>query len=362
MITTQQRIPGITTECPPAITAVGDKYILAWTNNDATMSWTTLSVNSSQDGYDRGDIKATGFSTTAGYGPALTNLGGAVWMAWLENPEQAPFIPPSVQRRQPPVIMVSSLSGSTWSRAQPLWNPGLTGSDLYQDSYQGPTAVSSPALAATESELFAVWIENAVNGSDALALFYEGTLASPPAQPTIFFAKWRSGSGWTQRQAVPNALSASAPALAAFNGVVSMAFKGHEDAQIWFAQYTNDKGWTARAKLPGFDTATGPGLAVGDTGNVHMVWVKHSSNNLVAATLGEDGKWSSEAPGTGWSTPLPLPVIETGLPPALGSQSSASDTVTLAITGASNKDIVVMPMTAFAVVANPKAVQRCVPV
>jgi hypothetical protein len=159
-------------------------------------------------------IVDTGFSTQAGSGPALTNFNSTPWMAFLENPAQAPWIPsfPENQRRQPPVIMVSSLNGSTWSTPQPLWDPGLSGLDLFVNGYQGPAAITAPALAASASEIMAVWVENAVDGSDALAVFAEGTLASPPASPTIFFAKYANGA-WTQRKPVKGALTRATPAL-----------------------------------------------------------------------------------------------------------------------------------------------------
>lgn len=63
MITTQQMIPGINTNSQPAVAANGDKYVLAWTNTNGSISWTTLSVNQDQDGYVTNKITATGFST-----------------------------------------------------------------------------------------------------------------------------------------------------------------------------------------------------------------------------------------------------------------------------------------------------------
>ena len=85
-ITTQKYIPGVTTESPPAATSLGDEYYLAWTNADATISWTTLSVNGAGNDYNNGTIYTsksplmTGFhvSRTASY--ALTiGLSSSVW-------------------------------------------------------------------------------------------------------------------------------------------------------------------------------------------------------------------------------------------------------------------------------------------
>ncbi len=340
MINAQQKIPGISTDSQPAATTVGDKYFVAWTKSDGTIWWTTLSVNRSNDGYVTNELRNTGFSSTDGYGPALTNLAETVWMAWLENQVQAPFEPgfPENQRREPPVIMVSSFDGSTWSSAEPVWNPGLTGSDLWQPGFQGPAAISSPAIAATDSELFLTWCEYATKGSDALALFSEGTSASPPPQTQIFFSKWRSGKGWTPRQAVAGALTGGAPALLAHNGVVSLAWRGATENGIWFAQYTDDHGWGAPAKLSDFETSVGPALGAGDSGITHLVWKGASDSRLFAASSGADARWSSQRI---------IPVVATSAQPALASQLSASTDILLAWKGASSSDILVGPLDAL---------------
>ena len=171
MINSQQKVEGAKTISSPAVAANGDQYVLAWINVDATIWWTTLSLNQHKDGYDTSKLASTGFSTQPIGGPAMTNLGGTIWMAWLQDPSQAPFIPPHNTQRQPPVILVSQLNGSTWSQPQPVWDPGLVGTEVWQPSFPGPAAISAPALVATDSELVLVWCEYAVDGSDAAIRF-----------------------------------------------------------------------------------------------------------------------------------------------------------------------------------------------
>ena len=352
---TQQKLPGVITSNPPAATSIGDQYLVAWTNNDtnSSIAWQMFDFTPSFEVAQQSDIFDTGFQTQPGAGPALTNFNGVVWMAFLENPAQAPGIPPYDQRQQPPVIMVSSFSASSsgWSSPQPLWNPGLVDNDDYLPGYQGPAAITAPALAANGSEMMAVWVEMAVDGSDALAEFSEGTLASPPASPTIFFAKYRSG-GWSQRKAVKNALTQVTPALVAAGDGFYMAWQGESDDTIWFASYSDAKGWSDSAQLPAFETSAGPALAVDDAGDVQFVWRGKTGNDLYLATLAAGAEWSPDKPGKGWSPHIELPVIATSAQPALASQLGASD-VLLAYKGATASDVWVVPLSAFALVPPP---------
>jgi hypothetical protein len=356
-ITTEQRISGVKTRSQPAITARGDEYVLAWTNEDGTISWTTLKVNQAGNGYDRGSIMATGFRTTFGNGPALTTFEGTVWLAWLEDQADAPWIEPFKQRRQPPVIMVASLSGTTWSHSTPVWNPGLTGTDLWVQGYQGPAAVSSPAMAATGTEMFLAWCEYATNGSDALAILTGGQSNLPSPQDQIFFSKSSDGTSWSTRVAVKGAITQHSPALVGLgNEDVYMTWQGQEpgDGSIWFAQYTDSGGWGKGAKLPGYATSNGPALGVDDAGNVHMAWKGGVDTKMYGATLAAGTSWSPQTPGKGWSAEAEIPV-ETGWQPAMASQLSGSAALALSFKGGSSTDVYVMPLDAFKAVAAPSA-------
>jgi hypothetical protein len=355
-ITTEQKIPGIRTNNQPAVTTNGDEYVVAWTNLDGTISWTTLKINHAKDGYDRGSIKETGLLTTSGFGPALTTFEGKVWMAYVENQSQAPWIEPFEQRRQPPVIMVSSLSGSSWSPGQPVWDPGLTGSDLWDPRYQGPAATSQPGIAATDSEMFLVWCEYATNGSDALAIVTDGVSSLPPPQSRIFYSKSGDGKSWIPRKAVSGALTQLTPALVGLsNGDVCMAWKGDNDDSIWFAQNKGGS-WGETAKLPGIATSSGTALGVDDAGNVQMVWKGATDNNLYEATLAAGTSWSPQKPSKGWSSETEFPVITTGWQPGLGSPlSGATVPLLLAWKSATSYDAYVLPLSAAQPVAPPAA-------
>jgi hypothetical protein len=356
MITTQQKVTAAKTVSAPAAVATGDRYVLAWLDADGTIWWTTLGLNKNKDGYDTDTkLASTGFSTQNA--PALTNLGGTVWMAWMQDPAQTASVPPpwpdppSDQYRKPPVILVSSLDRSGWSQPQPVWDSAPSGNlqpwQQYQDWQQGVAssgAISAPALATMPSgELVLVWCELAVNGSDAPVVSTpEGPTPAGPFESQIFFSTWSKSKGWSPRSAVPDALTDAPPALAAFNGVVSMAFKGQSDNDIWFCHY-DTKGWSKPAKLPVFQTSAGPALGVGDTGMLHLVWKGASDGNIFAA---------SRAPGKGWSSQTKIPVVATSRSPALASQLSASTDLLLAWAGASTagagaSDLYIAPLDAL---------------
>ena len=355
MITTQQKVTAAKTVSAPTVVATGDHYVLAWLDADGTIWWTTLGLNKNKDGYDTDTkLASTGFSTPGA--PALTNLGGTVWMAWMQDPKQTASVPPpwpdppSDQYRKPPVILVSSLDRSGWSQPQPVWDSAPSGNlqpwQQYQDWQQGVAssgAISAPALATGPSgELVLVWCEMAVNGSDAPVVSTpEGPTPAGPFESQIFFSTWSKSNGWSPRSAVPEAVSDAPPALAAHNGVVSMAFKGQSDNDIWFCEYKT-KSWSKPAKLPVFQTSAGPALGVGDTGMLHLVWKGASDNNIFAA---------SRAPGKDWSSQTKIPVAATSRSPALASQLSASTELLLAWAGASEtagaSDLYVAPLDAL---------------
>jgi hypothetical protein len=129
--------------------------------------------------------------------------------------------------------------------------------------------MSGPALASNGDEMMAVWIEYAVDGNDSFALFSDGQLVSPAAQPQIFFAT-NSGKAWSQRAAVPTALSQCTPALLGdlFNGSFCLAFKGATSDDIYFATYTSAKGWSHPETLPVGKTSQGPALITDLSGNL----------------------------------------------------------------------------------------------
>jgi hypothetical protein len=345
-ITSQQIIRGVTTGAPPAATSLGDQYYLAWTNENATISWTTISVNSAGDGYDVGTIynpnNPSDLMTQMGCGPALTTFNGQVWMAFLQNPAQAPPIS-GTDANQPPVIMVTSLSETTWSTPQPLWNPGLTAAESGSLMALEVGAISAPAIASTgpsanapEADLLIVWVER------SLKLPPVGP--APLTQAQIFFTTPQSNTAWNRRQPVKGAFTISAPALVGANGVFYMAWQA-SDNTVWFATYTTQNGWSDAAQLPNFETSAGPALAVDDSGNVQLVWKGNSDNYIFVATLSipSGSSWLPYIPGGNWSLQFQMPVVRTALQPALASQLSTPD-VLLAFSGATSSALRVVPL------------------
>jgi len=354
MITTQQRVTGAKTIGSPAVVAQRDKYVLAWIGVDATVWWTTLGLNQHKDGYDTTELASTGFSTQPFGAPALANLGSTVWMAWLQDPAQAALIPPYNTQRKPPVILVSRLEGTTWSSPQPVWDPGPLGSGDWQQGLPSSGAISAPAFAATGSELLLVWCEYAMSGSDAPVIpTPEGLPITGPIESQIYFSKWSQSTGWTKRSAVPGALTQATPALVAFNGVVSMAWKGQFDSHVYFAQYTDHHGWIATAKLQNIESSAGPALGAGKTGNIHLAWKDAFDDDIWTGFLAAGTAWTPHHPNHGWSSHTKIPVIATSMSPALASQSSDDTDLLLAWAGASAgkdgaSDVFVGPLDALA--------------
>jgi hypothetical protein len=356
---TQQLVSSVATGAPPGLVFDGENYLLAWTSNDqnGTISWLEFSFDANNQVQITKKAAPAGFRTQGGTGLALTNFQGTPWMAYLENQADAPAIPgsrPFPPAQQPPVIMVSSLTEGAWSKPQALWNPGLINNDYFVPSYQGPAAIMAPAIAATKTEIMAVWVEYAVNGSDALALWSDGQPVSPTAQPQIFFATWTPKGGWTKRAAIADALTAYPPALVAANGAFYLAFKGLSDGTIWFAEHTSGSGWSKRAILPIGLTSDGLALGVDRAANLQIVFKGQSTSSLYWATLAKGTAWSASDPGKGWSLALQLPVVATKGQPTLASQLQATDLV-LAYGGASHPDLFVVPLSAFLPISPPSS-------
>jgi len=162
-------------------------------------------------------------------------------------------------------------------------------------------------------------------------------------------SKLTSGGNWTPRSAVGNAMSYATPALAAYNGTIYMALKGHSDSNIWFMSYADGAGWTKQAQLPNFQTSAGPALATTTTGEVQMVWVGASDDDLYIASL--NGGWNPDNPGHGWSEQIQIPVMRSSNQPALASQVLSTDQIPIAITGETSGSIYVAPTSSFALVS-----------
>ncbi len=350
MVSLQKRVPHANTVCVPAICAPNT---LAWTDHkDGKIQLCTYSYSSTTAEPIFGIVRDPGFEPAPNTSPAVAFFNLVCYVAWMQNPADAGFIPPSVERHQPPVIVSGCFNGIEWVNVEPLWDPALSGADVWVEGYQGPAATSAPALTATETGLLCAWIELATDGSDALALWYEGQSVSPPPQQQIFYAIHK-GATWSPRKPVPHARSSNTPALTFHNKTVYMAFVGESTDHVYYTEYTDHSGWAKPAAIPGVHSSTGPALTADGDGKLHMAWVDSTTGNMMRRDRNAGVLWDPANPENGWHDPITMPVIKTGMSPALAAPQNSGSSAVLAYKGKTQPDIYVVPLNSFDVIPRP---------
>jgi len=169
-----------------------------------------------------------------------------------------------------PVIMAASLSGSTWSAAEALWNPGLTlgttSCRAIRDRRRSPRGNRGQ------------WLRAAGCGSSTRSMgrtrWQYGMRASRPLRRRSNRSSSPLDRGCRLEQACPDHRCTLdwAPALALITEWCRWRSRRERQRYLVCAVHRR-QGLGDHAKLPGFATATGLALAMGDTGNLHMVWV-----------------------------------------------------------------------------------------
>jgi hypothetical protein len=331
MIIDPQKVPGAKTASSPAATTLGGDYVLAWRQADDNICWTKFPATNTKGttSYVWGENQNIPDCFSSGP-PVLANFIGMVWMAWKGE---------GADTR----IFVARLNGSTWIPGGPISGSG--------------TKVS-PALTATSSTLVLAW--------------------KGEHDDRIFWSQSSDGSVWSVPTPVPavggtgpsvqppaDALTSDSPALASFEGIAYLAWKGADDDNIWwnslnpaeqadsqFTLYSND-GWASSSVVSdGFQTGNPPTLAVGDSGIVHLAWRGVSEKAVRVAQFGDIGSSIVE----GWSAKMQLPDdVATELQPALATQLSAETNMLLAWKDANSTDLWVIPTEAFNAVQAPAA-------
>jgi hypothetical protein len=330
MVKKNIKIPGISTKFPVGIAQFEISYdhMIVWTNKDDNhIHWMVATLDENGNlGSQPGDQKTT--FVDGGNGPALTSWHGNMYLAFRQPSPQTPSNAEPVFH-QPPVIMVSRfvLSTLSWSDPIPLWNPGLHPGDVYRPAYQGPSAISSPAIASAFATMTAAWVELATNGDDQLAHFLGGVDLSPAPQYQIYYSFFGMPT-WSSRKPVVGAFTKKTPALAAgFYNNAFLAWKGVDDNNIYFAMSADAATFSKVAKLPDFETSDAPALAYDGGGRVHLFWKDKSGTAIYTATLEGDDEifWSPDHPGAGWSPKRKIQDIETSGQLAISSQTYVTD-------------------------------------
>ena len=105
------------------------------------------------------------------------------------------------------------------------------------------------------------------------------------------------------------------PALAVFNGTLTMAWKGVElDDRIFWSTF-NGKSWAPQKEVPGVGTSSGTALAVFQD-KLYMAW-KGLIDRSGAAFVDDQRIWWSAYNGTSWSAQQVIPGVATSTGPRL---------------------------------------------
>ena len=116
-----------------------------------------------------------------------------------------------------------------------------------QKSIPGVATSVRPSLAVCNGILTMAW-----KGVDSDNGIYHTT-----GIPTAEGISWLVGG-----QMVPGVGTSVGPALAACNGILTMAWKGIDgDNGIWYTTFTQNAGWKPQNPVPGVGTSVGPALA-----------------------------------------------------------------------------------------------------
>ena len=228
----------------------------------------------------------SGFTTDAGYAPALATYGNTVYMAWA-NPDDSS-------------IYYSHLNGSTWS---PIAQVGGT---FRGEKWIAGTR-SAPALAAFNNQLYLAWT---------------GKLSG-----VIYYSSF-NGSTWAHQSPVipagsPDEVTNFAPALAAWGSDLYLAWAG-ADNTIWYSSLSLSAGaWTAATQLSGVpsnsvpDASNGPALAADGSG-LYIAWNSDPTQSIWFSSL--------VGPAEKFNPPVPVapdPGPETNYSPALTEYDNA---------------------------------------
>ncbi|MBK8447693.1 MAG: alkaline phosphatase family protein [Micropruina sp.] len=113
---------------------------------------------------------------------------------------------------------------------------------------------------------------------------------------------------WTSNTTIPDQLSRSAPALAAFGEQLHLVHAGDSSNQIWWSHTADGENWTANVPLPD-QLSKGPSALAVFGDRLHIVHQGDSSNQL----------WHSSFDGTRWTTNARIAGESAQSPPALAT-------------------------------------------
>ncbi|MBB5916468.1 hypothetical protein BJY24_005380 [Nocardia transvalensis] len=231
-------VPYVGTSDQPALSAAVDgagseTLYLAWkgAGRDQNIYWST-----SSDGSKWEEQQILGGAETA-RAPSLTVFRGVLHAFWRGREQMLT----SDQN-----LYASARGDNGWSA--PIGLPGMASLD-------------GPAVAVL---------------GDTLYIAHRGTRA--PLDDDKWIRLWSSANGvsWTSRANPPDAYSDVAPALAAHDGQLHLAWKSASGPEIWYSSFDGDQSWLPPARVAAFETQCSPALCAfrpaRGTQDLHLSW------------------------------------------------------------------------------------------
>ncbi|MFI9508099.1 hypothetical protein [Nocardia sp. NPDC052566] len=226
-------LPYVGTSQQPAMAALDDTLYLAWrgADRDQNIYWST-----SIDGRKWEAQQILGGAETAG-APCLAAYHGVLHAFWRGGE----YLLTTDQN-----LYTCVRGASGWSA--PTYLPGMASAD-------------SPGVTVL---------------GDTIYLAHRGAQATLDDDKWIRL--WSSGNGisWTSRANPPDAYSDLAPALAAHDGGLHLAWKSASGPEIWYSSFDGDQTWQPPVRIDAFETGCAPALcafrpAIG-TNELHLAW------------------------------------------------------------------------------------------
>ncbi len=112
----------------------------------------------------------------------------------------------------------------------------------------------------------------------------------------LWWSQTRDGKIWSPQQRVFGAASTEKPALAAWRGLLYLAWRdAGPDQTLWWAAY-DGRGWSGPRPVPGAASSHAPAL-VANRGGLHLYW---------KGAGGDERLWQTMFDGRSWSPPQAL--------------------------------------------------------
>ncbi|MFC9439015.1 hypothetical protein [Nocardia sp. NPDC057030] len=281
----QAPVPGATSPTAPALAVFQHNLYMAWRAEDSTDSIWLSCTSDGETWSTPWNLPYVGTSEQ----PALAASGDdgveTLHLAWKgQGRDQSIYWSTSTDGQKWEDQQI--LGGAETSRAPSLivfrgvlhafWRGGehlITSNQNLYSAVHGATGwsapMSLPGMASVESPALAVL-------DDTLYLAHRGTKV--PLDDDTWIRLWSTANGvsWISRVNPSQAYSDLAPALAAQDRHLHLAWKSASGPEIWYSAFDGDQTWQPPARTAAFETACSPAVcrfrsAVG-TDELHMAW------------------------------------------------------------------------------------------